>query len=83
MHAAHLPSTILRSGRQVAPGTGRTGHAQIMNAFGVPFMPEGLFSEADAEPIDADPDPKLAADNMGMDVEGEREVRAGGRRDDR
>ena len=54
-----------------------------MNAFGVPFMLEGLFSEADAEPMDAVPDPKLAADNMSMDVEGDREDRAGGRRDDR
>src|SRR6266851_2268490 len=45
-------------------------------------MQHGWF-EADAEAMDADPDPKLAADNMGMDVEGDREVRAGGRRDDR
>ena len=44
-----------------------------MNAFGAPFILEGLFSEADAEPMDADPDPKLAADNMGMDVEGDRD----------
>ena len=54
-----------------------------MNAFCAPFMLEGLFSEADAEPMDADPDPKLATDNMGMDVEGDREVRAGAQRDDR
>ena len=53
-----------------------------MNTFGAPFMLEGLFSEADAEATDAGPDPKLAADNMGMDVEDDREVRAGGRRDD-
>ena len=54
-----------------------------MNTFGTPFMLEGLFSEADAEATDADPDPKLAADNMGMDVEGNCEVRASGQRDDR
>jgi hypothetical protein len=74
---------IPRSSRQVALGTETTGHVQIMNAFGAPFMLEGLFSEADAEAMDADPDPKLAADNMGMDVEGDHEVRAGSRRDGR
>jgi hypothetical protein len=40
-----------------------------VNAFGAPFMLEGLFGEADAEATDADADSKLAADNIGMDVE--------------
>jgi nuclear GTP-binding protein len=57
LHAAHLPYTIPRSGRQVPPGAETTGQVQIVNAFGAPFMLEGLFSEADAEAMDADPDP--------------------------
>jgi hypothetical protein len=32
-------------------------------------MLEGLFGEADAEAMDADPDSKLTVDNIGMDVE--------------
>ena len=32
-------------------------------------MLEGLFGEADAEAMDADPDSEPAADNAGMDVE--------------
>jgi len=44
-----------------------------MNAFAAPFILEGLFSEADAEAMDADLDPKPTADNMGMDVEGDRD----------
>jgi hypothetical protein len=39
-----------------------------VNAFGAPFMLEGLFSEADAEAMDADTDSEPAADNIGMDV---------------
>jgi hypothetical protein len=35
----------------------------------VPFILEGLFDEADAEAMDAEPDLELAADAMGMDVE--------------
>ena len=35
------------------------------------------------EAMDADPDSKLATYNIGMVVEDDREVRAGGRRDDR
>src|SRR5216683_8446818 len=69
LHAAHQPSTIPGSGGQVAPGAESTGHAQIVNTFGAPFMLEGLFGEADAEAMDADPDSELAADNIGMDVE--------------
>ena len=41
-----------------------------MNAFGAPFMLEGLFCEADAEAMDANPDSEpAAADNIGMGVE--------------
>ena len=40
-----------------------------MNAFGAPFMLEGLFGEADAEAMDADPDSEPGVDNIGMDVE--------------
>jgi len=69
LHAAHVPSTIPGSGGQVAPGAETTGHAQIVSAFGAPFMLEGLFGEADAEAMDADPDSKPATDNAGMDVE--------------
>jgi hypothetical protein len=83
LHAAHLPSTLPRSGGQVAPGAETTGRAQIVNVFGVPFILEGLFGEADAEAMDAAPDSKLATYNIGMVVEDDREVRAGGRRDDR
>jgi hypothetical protein len=48
-------------GGQVAPGAESTGHAQIMNAFGAPFMVEGLFGAADAEAMDADPDSVVSA----------------------
>jgi hypothetical protein len=44
-----------------------------VNALGVPFVLEGLFGEADAEAINAEPDSELAADGMGMDVEDEAE----------
>ena len=44
-----------------------------MNALGVPFVLEGLFGEADAEAIDAEPDSELAADAMGMAVEDDAE----------
>ena len=40
-----------------------------MNTLGAPFVLEGLFGEADAEAMDAEPDSGLAADAMGMDVE--------------
>jgi len=73
VHAAHIPSTIPGSGGQVAPGAETTGQAQIVNALGVPFVLEGLFGEADAEAINAEPDSELAADRMGMDVEDEVE----------
>jgi nuclear GTP-binding protein len=69
LHAAHLPSTIPGSGGQVAPGAETTGHAQIVSTFGAPFMLEGLFGEADAEAMDADPDSNPATDNAGMDIE--------------
>jgi hypothetical protein len=41
----------------------------MVNVFGAPIMLEGLFGEVDAEAMDADPDSKLATDNIGMDVE--------------
>ena len=47
----------------------RQGQAQLVNAFGAPFMLEGLFGEADAEAMDADTDSEPAADNIGMDIE--------------
>jgi len=40
-----------------------------VNAFGTPFMLEGLFDEADAEAMDADPDSEPSAHNIGMDAE--------------
>jgi hypothetical protein len=40
-----------------------------VNAFGAPFMLDGLFGEADAEVMDADADSEPAAGNIGMDVE--------------
>jgi nuclear GTP-binding protein len=64
LHAAHLPSTDPRRGGQVALGTETTGHAQIVNAFGAPFMLVGLFGEADVEAMDADTDSEPAADNI-------------------
>lgn len=69
LHAAHIPSTVPGSGGQVAPGAETTGQAQIVNALSAPFVLEGLFGEADAEAMDAEPDSELAADAMGMDVE--------------
>jgi hypothetical protein len=48
-----------------------------VNALGAPFVLEGLFGEADAEAIDAEPDSGLAADAMGMDVEDDAEGAAG------
>jgi len=45
------------------------GQAQIVSAFGAPFTLEGLFGEADAEAMDAEPGSRSAADNVGMDVE--------------
>jgi len=65
----HLPSTIPRSGGPTAPGAETTGQVQLVNAFGAPFMLEGLFGEADAEAMDADTDSEPAADNIGMDIE--------------
>ena len=72
LYAAHIPSAVPRNGGQVAPCAKTTGHAQIANAFSTPFMLEGLFSKADAEAMAADPDSKLTADNIGMDVEDDR-----------
>ena len=40
-----------------------------MNALGELFVLGGLFGEADAEAMDAEPDSELAAGSMGMDVE--------------
>ena len=57
------------SAREVTPGTETTGHTPTVGAFGVPFMLEGLFGEADAKATDADPDSNPATDNVGMDVE--------------
>jgi hypothetical protein len=42
-----------------------------VNAPGVPSVLEGLFGEADAKAMDAKPNSKLAANAMGMDVEGD------------
>jgi hypothetical protein len=44
-----------------------------VNALSAPFVLEGLFGEADAEAMDAEPDSELAADAMGMDVEDDAE----------
>ncbi|KAF8492434.1 hypothetical protein F5888DRAFT_1806862 [Russula emetica] len=73
LHAAHIPSTIPGSGGQVAPGAETTVQARMVNAPGAPFIPEGLFGEADAEAMDAEPDSESAADTMGMDVEDDAE----------
>ncbi|KAF8465798.1 P-loop containing nucleoside triphosphate hydrolase protein [Russula ochroleuca] len=73
LHAAHVPSTIPGSGGQVAPGAETTGQAQIVSALGTPFVLEGLFGEADAEAMDAEPDLEPATDVMSMDVEGDAE----------
>jgi hypothetical protein len=71
-----VPATIPGSAGQVAPGAETTGHAQIVSAFGAPFMLEGLFGEVDAEAMDADPDSNPATDNAGMEVEDEAAVTA-------
>jgi nuclear GTP-binding protein len=55
LHAAHVPSTI--------PGS------CSRSAFGAPFILEGLFGEADAEAMVADPDSEPATDDAGMDIE--------------
>jgi hypothetical protein len=44
-----------------------------VNALGTPFVLEGLFGEADAEAIDAEPDSEPAAGAMGMVVEDDAE----------
>jgi nuclear GTP-binding protein len=62
---------------QVAPGAETTGQAQIVSTLGVPFVLEGLFGEADAEAMDAEPEPEPVADAMGMDVENDAEGAAG------
>jgi nuclear GTP-binding protein len=64
-HAAHLPSTVPRRGGQVAPDTETTGRAQIVNAFGAPFMLEDLFGEADVEAMDPDTNSEPAAYRYG------------------
>ncbi|KAI0288760.1 P-loop containing nucleoside triphosphate hydrolase protein [Russula brevipes] len=72
IHATHIPSMIPGSGGQVAPGAETTGQAQIVSALGEPFVLEGLFGEADAEAMDAEPNSEQpAADNADMDVEGD------------
>ena len=43
-------------------------------------MLEGLFGEADAEAMDADPDSEPAANNIGMDVEDDARSGPGVRR---
>lgn len=47
-----MPSTVhLKNGtEQVAPGAEMTGYAQIVDELGTPFVLEGLFGGADAEP---------------------------------
>ena len=57
------------SGEQVAPGAETTGQTQCVNILGTPFALEGLFGEADAEAMDAEPDSELATGAIGMDVE--------------
>ena len=66
-----MPSTIPGSGGQVAPGAETTGTAQIVSALSAPFVLEGLFGEADAEAMDAEPELEgsSAAAGVGMDVE--------------
>jgi len=76
LHAVHIPSTVPGSGGQVAPGAEMMDQAQIVNALSVPFVLEGLFGEADAEAMDAEPDSEQAADAMGMDVEDDAEEAA-------
>jgi hypothetical protein len=44
-----------------------------VSALGTPFVLEGLFGEADAEVMDAEPDLEPATDVMNMDVEGDAE----------
>ncbi|KAH9979529.1 P-loop containing nucleoside triphosphate hydrolase protein [Lactifluus volemus] len=70
-HTAHVPSTIPGTGGQVAPGAETTGNAQIVNALGAPFVLEGLFGEADAAAMDAEPEPEGSFTSVGMDVEDE------------
>ncbi|KAI9457235.1 P-loop containing nucleoside triphosphate hydrolase protein [Lactarius psammicola] len=68
LHAAHVPSTMsdgLGPAQKIAPGAEMTGNAQIVGALGAPFVLEGLFGEADAEPLAED------ATYSGMDVEDE------------
>ena len=69
LHTAHIPSTIPGSDGQIAPGAETTGQAQIVSNLGAPFVLEGLFGEADAEAMDAEPESEQVADAMGMDVE--------------
>jgi nuclear GTP-binding protein len=66
-----VPSTIPGTGGQVAPGAETTGNAQIVNALGAPFVLEGLFGEADAAAMDAEPEPEGSFTSVGMDVEDE------------
>jgi hypothetical protein len=42
-----------------------------VNTFGAPFMLEGLFGEADAEAMDAEPELGESSPGVGMDVENE------------
>ena len=85
LHASHVPSTVRAGGTStgeqiVAPGAETTGNAQIVNALGTPFVLEGLFGEADAEAMDAEP--LGAEENAGMDVEDDDDARGGMQIDD-
>ncbi|KAI9432255.1 hypothetical protein H4582DRAFT_2061913 [Lactarius indigo] len=46
LYATHVPSGPAKT---IVPGAEMTGNAQIVGAFGAPFVLEGLFCEADAE----------------------------------
>jgi hypothetical protein len=49
-----------------------------VSELGTPFVLEGLFGEADAEAMDAEPDSDPAADFMSMDVEDDTAATADG-----
>ncbi|KAI0294117.1 P-loop containing nucleoside triphosphate hydrolase protein [Multifurca ochricompacta] len=63
LHATHR-----RTGR---PGAEATGNAQILSELGTPFVLEGLFGEADAEAMDAEPELAGEGQDAGMEVEEE------------
>jgi nuclear GTP-binding protein len=66
LHSAHVPSTMPGAAQVVAPGAETTGNAQIVSALGAPFILEGLFGEADAEAMDAEPSSR---DVEGMQID--------------